>query len=254
MGWKAQPQRQACPRTGHPAGADSYGRENHSPFPCYLSQYHCRLKDHQTLSTGKKMKNGKGLLNPEVLSTVWWPKPSFLSFTAPASTDQSNYFVENMSNNLCQEPKTERKLPQAPIQATAVTKHRQIGLSKYWEMCHHGPVNPGEENTLLPGRLVWEVRTPEQGDTGSPTNPNPDYTFASQCSVLSPHQRAPPPQGKLGQELADPPGVPDFLNKLSDPEEAWTTPVLSFFICRWESPPPAPSSSERGEGTIIWKL
>jgi len=30
------------------------------------------------------------------------------------------------------------------IRATAVTKHKQIGLGKYWKMCHRVPVNIGK--------------------------------------------------------------------------------------------------------------
>lgn len=55
----------------HPAGADSMAERTTVLSLLFVPSITADSKDHQTLSTGKKMKNGKGLLNPEVLSTVW---------------------------------------------------------------------------------------------------------------------------------------------------------------------------------------
>ena len=56
----------------HPAGADSMAERTTVLSLLFVPSITADSKeDHQTLSTGKKMKNGKGLLTPEVLSTVW---------------------------------------------------------------------------------------------------------------------------------------------------------------------------------------
>ena len=56
----------------HPAGADSTAERTTVLSPLFVPSITADSKaDHQTPSTGKKMKSGKGLLNPEVPSAVW---------------------------------------------------------------------------------------------------------------------------------------------------------------------------------------
>jgi len=55
-----------------PAGTDSMAERTTVLSPLFVPSITADSKaDHQTPSTGKKMKNGKGLLDPEVLLTVW---------------------------------------------------------------------------------------------------------------------------------------------------------------------------------------
>ena len=144
-----------------------------------------------------------------------------------------------MSNNLWQEPRTEKKVATGTFepllwQNTGRLVWANIGrcfTMSQWTLGKHPAarkVGVGGEDTEqrqqeAPQPKPW-LHSPASAQCCLPTGALPILLRES---------------WNRSQEI--PPGVPDFLRQAEwSRTEAWTTPILSFFICKMGEPTPSP--------------